>query len=163
MSLSKSQFKDLFDTHYKEIKNFLYYKTADVALSEDLAQECFMKIWQQRDKVKSATAKNYMYTVAKNLAIDHIKKKQSFFHFMSRKVNDENKETPLFVLEEKEFDERLQRAISSLSEKQRTVFLMNRIDDLTYVEIAERIGISVKGVEKRMMLALKALKDQIKV
>ncbi|MEO9802231.1 MAG: sigma-70 family RNA polymerase sigma factor [Reichenbachiella sp.] len=154
-------FKQFFDDHFTEIKNFIYYKTSAVDISEDLAQECFLKVWERREKINPETAKNYLYTVAKNLAVDHIKKQKSFFTFINKKQKTDDGETPLYVLEEKEFDQQLQKAIADLTEKQRVVFLMNRIDDLTYKEIAGRLGLSVKAVEKRMMQALKLLKEQI--
>lgn len=155
------QFKEFFDEHYQQIKNFIYYKTANAALSEDLAQECFLKIWEKRQKIDPVTAKNYLYTIAKNLAVDHIKKQKSFFSFINKKHKTDDGETPLYVLEEKEFDAKLQKAMAELTEKQRIVFLMNRVDDLTYQEIANRLGLSVKAVEKRMMQALKQLKEYI--
>ena len=63
---------------------------------------------------------------------------------------------------EKEFKERLEEAISQLPDKQRTVFLMNRIDKKTYREIAELEGVSVKAIEKRMGMALKTLRKLTK-
>ena len=70
-------------------------------------------------------------------------------------------ETPEFVLRQKEFQEKLQRTIAKLPDGQREVFLLNRIDKKTYVEIAEIIGLSVKAVEKRMHKALILLRKEI--
>jgi RNA polymerase sigma-70 factor (ECF subfamily) len=64
-------------------------------------------------------------------------------------------------MQEKEFNTKLQSAIESLPEGQKTAFLMNRIDQMTYAEIAEALDISVKAVEKRMHLALKTLRAEI--
>jgi RNA polymerase sigma-70 factor (ECF subfamily) len=64
-------------------------------------------------------------------------------------------------MEKDEFAKELQEAIASLPEKQRTVFLMNRIDELTYREIAQRLEIGVKAVEKRMHEALEFLMNKI--
>jgi DNA-directed RNA polymerase specialized sigma24 family protein len=49
-----------------------------------------------------------------------------------------------------------------MPEKQRTVFLMNRIDELKYKEIADHLGLSVKAIEKRMSQALDHLKTHLK-
>lgn len=154
-------FKLFFDDHFIEVKNFIYYKTANVELSEDLAQEAFLKVWERRGKINKDTAKKYLYTIAKNLALDQHKKQNRFFSFISKKTKSVDAETPLYILEEKEFDEQLQKAVASLPENQREVFLMNRIDDLTYREIAERLGLSEKAIEKRMGQALKKLKEHI--
>ena len=61
----------------------------------------------------------------------------------------------------KEFDLRLQNALALLDEKKRSVFLMNRIDELTYNQIAENLGITVKAVEKRMEKALAFLRKKM--
>ena len=70
-------------------------------------------------------------------------------------------ESPEFLMEEKEFMDKLQNAIADLKEGQREVFLLNRIDKKTYKEIAEMLSISVKAVEKRMQLALKQLREKV--
>lgn len=154
-------FKVLFDTYFTQVRNFVYYKTSDSAVAEDITQEAFVKVWENKNKVNPETAKSYLYTIAGNLSINHLKKQNVIYKFLNRKINTTEKETPLYILEEKEFDERLQKALSALPEKQRVVFLMNRIDDLKYTEIAERLEISVKAVEKRMSNALKTLKETI--
>jgi RNA polymerase sigma-70 factor (ECF subfamily) len=61
----------------------------------------------------------------------------------------------------KEFDEKLQRILSGLPEKSRTVFLMHRIDGMTYKEIAKNLQVSVKAVEKQMSKALSVLNDKL--
>lgn len=53
-------------------------------------------------------------------------------------------------------------ALNGMPEKQRTVFLMSRIENLKYTEIAEKVGISVKAVEKRMTKALEYLRVNLK-
>ena len=72
-----------------------------------------------------------------------------------------NAESPEFEMELKEFNDKLKSAINRLNEKNRTVFLMNRIDGLTYGEIAENLNLSEKAIEKRMKNALDELKKTI--
>ena len=64
-------------------------------------------------------------------------------------------------MELREFDTLLQSVLAAMPEKSRAVFLMNRIDDLTYKEIAVRLQLSVKAVEKRMHIALEFLKEHL--
>jgi RNA polymerase sigma-70 factor (ECF subfamily) len=158
---NSNAFKALFDTYFTQVRNFVYYKTSDSGVAEDITQEAFVKVWENRSKVNPETAKSYLYTIAGNLSINHLKKQNVIYRFLNTKFNTTEKETPLYILEEKEFDERLQHALSALPEKQRVVFLMNRIDDLKYTEIADRLGLSIKAVEKRMSNALKTLKETI--
>jgi len=158
---SLNEFRQLFDQYFKQVKNFTYYKLGDVDAAEDIAQECFVKVWENREKVKPESAKSYLYTIANNLTINQLKRQKVILKFLSRRSKLEHNENPQFGMELEEFSQHLQDAVTSLSEKQRIVFLMNRIDSLTYAEIANRLGISVKAVEKRMTGALMSLRETI--
>jgi RNA polymerase sigma-70 factor (ECF subfamily) len=57
--------------------------------------------------------------------------------------------------------ERLERVLSDMPEKCRIPFLMSRIEDLTYFEIAQRLDLSVKAVEKRMKEALDFVRNRL--
>ena len=74
---------------------------------------------------------------------------------------DKTNESPEYILEEEEFKKKLQNAISLLTESQREVFLLNRIEGKKYREIADMLDISQKAVEKRMSGALKILREHI--
>ena len=76
-------------------------------------------------------------------------------------IKSSNQESPEFVMLEKEFLEKIEKAIADLPEKQKEVFLLSRIEKKKYREIAEILGISVKAVEKRMHLALIKMKNKI--
>ena len=70
-------------------------------------------------------------------------------------------ESPEYLILEKEFMEKLSDAIAQLPDKQREVFLLNRVEKKTYKEIAEMSGVSVKAVEKSMHKALVKLREKI--
>jgi RNA polymerase sigma factor, sigma-70 family len=128
--------------------------------AEDLVQEVFVILWEKRGTIKSENLKSYLYTIANNLYIDHYRHKN--FNLNLKYDNTGNtSESPEYLLEQKEFDAKLQTAIASLSDKERTVFLMNRIDELTFKEIAESLEISVKTIEKRMHNAVEKLFKKI--
>jgi RNA polymerase sigma-70 factor (ECF subfamily) len=155
------EFKQVFDKHYDAVKNFLYYKLGDIDLAEDLVQEVFLKTWEKRDTIKMDTVQNLLYTIANHLAINHFKSAKARFEFKLKDQPHTTHESPEYEFEKEEFALRLQEAIGGLPEKQRVVFLMNRIDELTYKEIAERLEISVRAVEKRMHEALEYLLKRI--
>lgn len=155
------EFKQVFDKHYDAVKNFLYYKLGDIDLAEDLVQEVFLKTWEKRDTIKMDTVQNLLYTIANHLAINHFKSARTRFEFKFKDQPHTTHESPEYMMEKDEFASKLEEAIGGLPEKQRVVFLMNRIDELTYNEIAERLEISVKAVEKRMHEALEYLLKRI--
>ena len=156
-------FEDIFDNHSEGLRNYLYYKSGDMHLAEDLVQESFVKLWNSCAKVTVEKAKSFLFTVASNLFLNVVAHKKVVLNHQKQTPKQYTKETPEFILEEKEFMDKLQNAIADLSEKQREVFLLNRIDKKTYTEISEIVGISVKAVEKRMSLALKSLREKIEL
>lgn len=155
------EFQVLFKEHYTAIKNFLYYKIGDADMSEDIAQDAFMKLWEKRDEVNTETVKSYLYTIANNMMLNKIRHNKVVMTFAEKQKSHQDEQSPHYNLEEKEFKEELERVISEMPEKQRVVFLMNRMDEMTYKEIAERLDLSVKAIEKRMHGALNHLKKHI--
>jgi RNA polymerase sigma-70 factor (ECF subfamily) len=153
-------FKGIFDDHYDYIRNYLFYLSGDIGLAEDLAQDVFLKLWENKGKVNDSTVKPLLFKIAKNLFINSHKRKVIDLKFINKQAENIENESPQYILELKEFDIRLQRAISNLPDQCRTFFLLNRIDDLKYQEIANNFGISVKAVEKQISKALKILRGQ---
>jgi RNA polymerase sigma-70 factor (family 1) len=156
--MTQEEFKSIFDTYYRPLKNFLYYKLADIDLAEDITQEVFIRAWDKRDTILRDTVKSYLYKIGHNLAINHFNSAKARFELKLEHHDSRVSESPHDVLEKDEFAERLNRALENMPEGQRVVFLMNRVDELTYREIAERLEISDKAVEKRMHGALESLR-----
>ncbi len=159
--IEKEEFVGLFKQLYKPVKNFIYYKTGDIDLAGDIAQDAFLKVWEMRKDVRTATVKPLLYTIAGNLCKNNFIHRQVVFEFSSRFTYGETPASPEFEMELKEFHLRLQQALGTLSEKNRVVFLMNRADGYTFKEIAENLGLTVKAVEKRMKNALNDLQGKI--
>lgn len=146
-----------------QLRNFLYYKFGDMEKAKDFAQEAFGVLWKNCTKVSESKAKSYLYTVAGRLFLDDIDKQKVRLKFRNRmdKSAGQMDHNPEYLYREEEFKERLEAAISDLSEHQRTVFLLSRIDKLKNKEIAETLNISIKTVEKHISNSLKHLKQKL--
>lgn len=147
--------------YYKQVRNFLYYKTSKAELSEDVAQDAFVKLWETREKIDKSSLKAYVFTIANNLMINKLKREQLKFKFLNYTEQRNDNVTPEYLIEMQEFDQKLQAVLAKIPEGAREVFLMNRIDGLKYREIAEMLGLSMKAVEKRMSRALSILRDEL--
>ncbi len=154
-------FESVYNEHIESVRNYVYYKGGDLDQAEDIAQESFLKAWQNCKDVIFGKAKNYIITVAKRLLLNHFRDTKVELKFINQVGDKVNKQTPEYLSIEEEFKAKLEGAISNLNEKQREVFLMNRIDKMTFSEIAQTLDISVKAVEKRMSVALKTLKEEV--
>ncbi|TMM30388.1 RNA polymerase sigma factor [Polaribacter aestuariivivens] len=155
-------FNEFYASHIQSASNFAYYKSGDKNSSLDLAQEAFIKIWENCGKINFEKAKSYLFTVINNLFLNKVKHEKVVFEYAkSSPYLDVNNQSPEYLLEEEEFKKKLERAISDLTASEREVFLMNRIDGKKYREMAELLEISQKAVEKRMSSALKKLRNKI--
>jgi len=156
-------FSHFFKTHIKVLRNFLIYKFGNEEQAEDIAQEAFIKLWQNCADVPLEKAKSYIYTIANNSSLNVIAHQKVKLNYQKNNtLNDRSNENPEFLLEEKQFKDKLLTAIENLNETHRVAFLMHRIDGKKYAEIAEELNISVKAVEKRIHIALLELRKEFK-
>ncbi len=153
-------FEKLFLEHSKSIFHFIYYKCGNEARSHDIVQESYTRLWENCAKVPFKNARAFLYRVANNLFLNEVKAQKVVLKY-APKSNPVTHVSPEYVLEEKEYEKKLQAAIGNLTEAQRTAFLLNRIDGKKYSEIAEMLNISVKAVEKRIHGALVNLRKEI--
>ncbi|MEO9484254.1 MAG: RNA polymerase sigma-70 factor [Ekhidna sp.] len=162
-TITKNELKELYDEYFESLRGFLYYKSGDMDLANDLVQETFIKVWSKRDNIQMETVKSLLFTIANNLLMNHFNhEKVVREHQKSANVQiSSNTASPQFQMEEAEFEEKLNTVIERLPADCREVFLMNRIDKLKYAEIAERLDLSVKAIEKRMSKTLSIIRESL--
>ncbi|MGS2727052.1 RNA polymerase sigma factor [Psychroserpens sp. BH13MA-6] len=154
-------FETLYNTHSKALRRFIFYKTQDLNKAEDILQDTFVKLWDNCAKVDYEKVKSYLYKVATNLFLNMVKHEKVVRMHQHYLKPSETNESPEFLMLEQEFMEKLEQTIETLPEKQKQVFLMNRIEKKTYKAISDELKISVKAVEKRMHLALLVMRREI--
>lgn len=154
-------FERLYKKHAKNLHDFLYYKFGDHLNPQDKVQEAFIKLWQNCNKIEPSKAKSYLFTTANNLMLNAVAHQKVVLKYSKQPQKHSTNETPEFVLQEKEYHQKIQQSISNLTEAQRVAFLMNRVEGKRFKEIADLLDISVKAVEKRIYGALKKLREDI--
>ena len=120
-----------------------------------------MKLWEKGLVFEEGGTKSLLYKMASDAFISHYRKTQVAARYeqsIELKVETSN---PLEMLEYKEMHGQYLASLNEMNDKQREVFLMNRSEEMTYKEIAERLGLSVKAVEKRMSQALSFLRERL--
>lgn len=156
-------FEKLFKAYCQPLIDFARRYVQDAATAENLVQDVFLKVWENRDALNpQLNIKTYLFTAVKNQALRHLR------HAGVKSRSTETVKsmtaavlTPEQEMNEKELSESIQKAIADLPEKCRLTFAMNRFDKLTYSEIAQVQSVSVKTVETQMSRALKSLRKQL--
>lgn len=153
-------FKALFNTMSRSLRDFIYYKSGDLDSANDIMQDAFFKLWEKCKDVPYEKAKSFIFTTANHLFLNGVKSQKVRLKYRQSNPNSSShKEDPAYEMEMNEFKAKLEEAIANLPEGQREVFLLNRINKMTYKEIATSLGVSQKAIEKRMSKALIKLKD----
>lgn len=153
----EAEFERSFRSNGRPLRNFLLYKGAPLLEAEDLMQEAFIRLWENCSKVQVEKAKSFLFTVANNLFLNQKTREKVVWKFEKSYTSSSLDSRPDGELEGKEFQARLEAAIQALPPGQREVFLLNRIEKMTYAEMAKTLGVSVKAIEKRMHKALARL------
>ncbi len=156
----------------KRFERFALLYVRDGHAVQDILMECYAYVWEHRDEIDlSGNVEAYMFTMIKHKCLDHL------LHLSRRQGVEEQLSSdarweldmsittlrafdPLWIYD-KEVRARIEKAIASLPENTRRIFVMNRIDGMTYREIAESLGISVKTVEAHISKALKTLRGSL--
>lgn len=154
-------YDELYERYFTQLFNYAYQKTSDRFLAQEVVQELFITIWQQRTRIEiTGLAKSYIFTTAKHLIIDQYRREASRAHytdtFMSRQ--------PLFTnqTEEQVWANELERSyqefLAQLPPKCQQAFMLSR-QGYTNREIAQQMGIAEKTVEQHISKALRLVRD----
>lgn len=160
--MTREEFKTLFDTHFASVRSYVFFRSGNTELATDIAQETFLKVWEKRNKIQPEKIKGLLFKIANDQFVSHYRKEKRSFDFFNHYVFDGTGNSPEEQMTFKQLKENYRQALDVMPEKQRTVFLMSRVENLKYTEIAEMVGVSVKAVEKRMKLALEHLRKSLK-
>mgnify|MGYP000403610787 CR=1 FL=1 len=152
-------FKDVY-THYSGMMYiFFSRKVKNEEDANDLVQELFIRLWKNKASIDaSKPLKPYLYKVATNLAIDHLRKKVTLTNTI---VYDNEEEGEVVLAEGFDVSDRINEEIARLPKQQREVFCLSRYENLKYKEIAETMNLSVKTVENHIGRALKTLRKNL--
>ncbi|WP_435622838.1 RNA polymerase sigma factor [Flagellimonas sp.] len=157
-----SIFRGLYERLADSLHDYLYYKYGERLDPTDKTQEAFIKLWENCKKVTPDKAKSFLFTVANNLMLNEVKHQKVVLKYQNDKPKDVTHESPEFLLEKEEYFKKYQEVLASLTEEQRTAFLLNKAEGKKHGEIADLLGVTRKVVEYRIYSAFKVLKTELK-
>lgn len=161
---NKEEYKKVFEEYYNPLCNFAFKIVKRKDLAEDVVQEVFVQIWHKRSTIQlSSHIKNYLFQSTRNKAIELLRRNKLESDYIQ---NDMHSKEDSYEIEQDAntfmLKEQLKRSIRQLPPKCQEIFVMSKVNGLTYTEIAEELNLSVKTVENQMGRALKLLREMLK-
>ena len=165
-------FKEFYVTWYSRVKHFACeYITSD-ADAENIVQDVFLDLYEKYDILGQHIPVPYLFTCVKNRCIDHLRRQilereatakiQDEFEFSLRMKLDSLEDFNATILAENSVEDLLNKALQTLPEKCRQIFVMSKLEGKKQKQIAEELHISINTVEVQMSLAYKKLRNELK-
>ena len=161
----------LLERHRTPVVNFLHRMVQNRAVSEELAQEVFLRVYRSRESYEpTAKFTTWLFRIATHLALncirDHKKEKsndslsEEIAEGMERQVADRQPSVEQTLIYEVKVRE-IKKAIEALPEKQRAAVLMHKYQGLDYSQIAGALSCSESAVKSLLFRAYEALRSRL--
>ena len=156
----------LFANYYQRLCFFANTYLRNPEESEEVVADVFLTIWKNRHHLTiEKNLKSYLYVSVRHASLAAIKKRQPLFEDVEDILFTTNLldlHDPEQVLSYKELQYQLDAAIESLPPRCKQIFLMSRMESLTYREISEILGLAEKTIENQLVKALSVLRECMK-
>lgn len=156
-------FETLFREHYNSLANYAYSILKNKENAEDVVQDVFVKLWQNTpDVINTPQAKFYLITATKNNCISFLRKQSSKTFVPVEETRLAAQADEPLRLERQDIPALINQALSHLPPQCLAIFKLSRFGKLTYQQIADELGLSVKTVENQMGKALRIMREYAK-
>ncbi|ANI90281.1 hypothetical protein A9P82_13855 [Arachidicoccus ginsenosidimutans] len=163
IQLGDYEFEQLFKENFKSLSAYANTFLKDVEAAKEIAQTVFYKLWIKRESISIEYSMSaYLYKSIHNECMNYIKHGKVKTAYLKEMKHEENIVISDERTTERELRKKINDVIKRLPEQCATIFCMSRFEELKYKEIAERLGISIKAVEKQITKALKILRVELK-
>ncbi|MEO8820334.1 MAG: RNA polymerase sigma-70 factor [Ginsengibacter sp.] len=162
-----SVFEAIFKTHYSKLCFYANTILGNISVSEEIVSDIFTEIWEKRTKLEfNISTKAYLYKSVYNRCLNYIKHAKIENAYVKYLLKNQSKnlfsEIPSYAYDEKEISKEIKTAIDNLPEQCRNIFLLSRVQNKKYHEIAAILELSPKTVENQMVIALRKLREALK-
>src|SRR3989339_397574 len=156
--------KALFIKYYNPLCYFSFQIVKSTELAEETVSDVFAELWIKRNRINIQTSfKSYLYTAVKNRSINYYKQEKRIsepidpnqLHLITSQTETDQ------LVNQQDLEKQIEELLNQLPEKRGLIFRMNRIDGLTYQEIADILSISIHTVQNQMVNAVKFMAEQL--
>lgn len=168
---AQSHFEKLYHENKTLVFNLALNYLQNTEDAEEITQDVFVKVYNSLENFNQKSSyKTWIYRITINQCLDYLKQKNSqkrFFIFGNKSSNESEYintatfEHPGIIMENQEDAAILFEVINSLTENQKTAFLLAKLDELSNPEIAEIMQLSISSVESLVFRAKTTLKEKL--
>lgn len=171
----QSAFEQLVLKYQDRLVGFFFHIVRDRSVSEDLAQEAFLRVYKARERYEpTARFSTWLFRIAHNLASNQIRGavRRKEVSLQTRNSTDSNSSLDTFLAEQsalmpartldsREMQQLVRDAVAQLSERQRTAVILHRFEDMSYEEIGDVMGLGTVAVKSLLSRARIKLKESL--
>jgi RNA polymerase sigma-70 factor, ECF subfamily len=161
----QGQFESLFRSSYVSLVRYAKTIIKDHDTAEEIVQDLFVRLWQDRQKLKIESSLNgYLFRAVHNRCLHWIDHSKVVEKYASEMASGESPvvQSPAEIIQYNELQLKVAEILEKLPERCGQIFCMNRFEGLKYSEIAEKLSVSVKTVEANMGRALKEFRKELR-
>jgi RNA polymerase sigma-70 factor (family 1) len=161
-SMDINNFRSYYDSYYDQLCFYLNFYTDDVSIKEDVLQEVFLRLWENRDTIEIKYIKTYLFHATRNTVLNYLRDEGKRHALLEKWFDQQKYETQgkdCFDIEA--FMEKLNKIVDQLPPRCQEIFKLSHDEKLTYKQISEKLDISVKTVEAQMGIALKRIREGV--
>lgn len=165
-------YKYLFSTYYDRLQRYALHFVLDESAAHDIVQDSFVQLWEKRDAIVFTSVQGLLFKIVRNNCLNYLRHQViRNQYFQSLADGDDSLErlynTDFFYHSDtellyKELQQEIDEVLGELPERSKEIFEISRLEGLKNREIAERLGISIKIVERHIGRALQLLAKRLK-
>ena len=162
----KGAFREIFRLYYPSIHTFITGFTKDPSLADDIAQDVFMKVWIYRNSLDAEMPiRSYLFLLARRQICSWFRRKLTLQKYIVE-LSEQELESIIEdgdLAETAELQAMAEEIIANMPDKRRMAFVLSRGKGLSSEDIAEIMNISPRTVHKHLELAMKTLRNKLKI
>ena len=169
----ETRFEDIYLSYFSKMKYFAKEYVISEEDAENIVQDVFVELWENKKMLNMhMNLIAYLFTTIKNKCLNHLRHKlvvqetasklQEEYTISLRMNLDSLKAFDNNLFSDQDIEKIISRALDTLSEKCRTIFIMSKIEGKKQKEIAQELNISINTIETQMGIAYKKLRIELK-
>ena len=158
-------FRQIFDALFSNLTKFSFSFVHSKEAATEIVDELFVQLWVKRaDIMKINDLRVYLYTATKNASLNYISKKAKQIElepYENLQVQMTDVVSPEQIMITKEMLQKIKEALDSLPPRCKLIFKFVREDGLSYSEVAEILGLSIKTIDAQMVIAVSRIRAKL--